>query len=130
VSAPAFSPGGRVLASASDDGTVVLRDMTSPAAPAVLAVLHLAVPATRADLSQLDSNIEIAFSADGRSLTSITGNTSVTRWDLANPHAVTHVFAIASDDTIGSGAVAFSPGGREIAGPPATGDTLALWLLP
>jgi WD40 repeat protein len=130
VSALAFSPDGRVLASASDDGTVVLRDVTSPAAPTVLAVIHLAVPGTRADLSQLDSNVEIAFSADGRSLTAIAGNTAVTRWDVANPHAVTRAFTITSGDTIGSGAVAFGPGGGEIAGPPATGDTLALWRLP
>jgi hypothetical protein len=84
----------------------------------------------RADLSQLDSNIEIAFSADGRSLTAIAGNTAVTRWKVANPHAVTRVFTVTSDDAIGSGAVAFGPGGREIAGPPVTGDSLALWRLP
>lgn len=130
VSALAFSPDGRVLASASDDGTVVLRDMTSPAAPSVLAVLHLPIPGIRADLSQLDSNIEIAFSADGRSLTAIAGNTSVTRWDVANPQSVTRVFTVTSDSAIGSGAVAFSPGGGEIVGPPPAGNTLSLWRLP
>jgi WD40 repeat protein len=127
VSALAFSPGGHILASASDDGTVVLRDMANPAAPAVLAVLRLAIPAS-ADFSQAGSNIEIAFSADGRTLTAIAGD-AATRWDVADPHAVTRVFTVTSD-SIGSGAVAFASGGREIAGPPTTGDTLALWRLP
>jgi WD40 repeat protein len=130
VSALAYSPDGRVLASASDDGTVVLRDMSSPAAPAVLAVLHVTIPGIRGDLSQLDSNVEIAFSADGRFLTAIAGNTAVTRWNVTDPHAVTRVFTLTSAGIIGSGAVAFGPGGSEIAGPPATGDTLALWRLP
>jgi WD40 repeat protein len=130
VSAVAFSPDGHVLASASDDGTVVLRDVTRPADPVVLAVLHLAIPGTRAELSQLDSNVEIAFSADGRALTAIAGNTAVTRWDVASLPAVTRVFTVTSRDAIGSGAVAFAPGGNEVAGPPAAGDTLALWRFP
>jgi WD40 repeat protein len=126
VSALAFSPDGRILASASDNGTVVLRDVTDPAAPAVLAVLHLAVPGVRADFSQLDSNVEIAFSADGRTLTAVAGNTAVTRWDVASPRAVTRLFTV-TGNSLGSGAVAFAPGGMEIAGPPTAGDTLALW---
>ena len=128
VSALAFSPDARILASASDDGTVVLRDVTDPAAPAVLAVLHLAVPGVRPDLSQLDSNIEMAFSADGRTLTAVAGNTAVTRWDVASPRAVTRLFTVTSD-RLGSGAVAFALGGMEIVGPPTAGDTLALWQL-
>jgi WD40 repeat protein len=129
VSALAFSPDGRILASAGADGTVVLRDVTNPAAPAILAVLHLTIPVPRPNSGPLDPNVEIAFSADGRTLTAIAGNTEVTRWDVANPHAVTRVFTVTADG-IGNGAVAFGPGGREIAGPPTTGDTLVLWRLP
>ena len=127
MSALAFSPDGHILASADDDGTVVLRDVTSPAAPAVLAVLHLAAPA-RADFNWYDANIEIAFSADGRTLTAVAGNTEVTRWDVTSPRAATALFT-ATSNSLGSGAVAFAPGGSEIAGPPTAGDTLALWRL-
>ena len=127
VSALAFSPDGHILASADDNGTVVLRDVTNPAAPAVLAVLHLATPA-RADFNWYDANIEIAFSADGRTLTAIAGNTEVTRWDVTSPRAATPLFT-ATSNSLGSGAVAFAPGGSEIAGPPTAGDTLTLWRL-
>jgi len=127
VSALAFSPDGDILASADDDGTVVLRDVSNPAAPAMLAVLHLTAQG-RADFNWLGSNIEIAFSADGRTLTAVAGNTAVTRWDVASPRAATRLFTV-TGDSLGSGAVAFAPGGTEIAGPPTAGDTLALWQL-
>ena len=34
------------------------------------------------------------------------------------------------DHSRGTGTVAFSPGGRTLAGAPTAGDTLALWTLP
>lgn len=129
VSALAFSPNGRLLASASDDGTVVLRDIASPAAPAILTVLRCASPAEFASPSRQSSDVEIAFSADGRTLTAIAGNTTVTRWNVTDPRAVTRI-ATYTSDSLGSGAVAFGPGGRVVAGPPTVGDTLRVWSLP
>jgi hypothetical protein len=47
------------------------------------------------------------------------------------PGAVSRITTITSNSIgTGAGAVAFSPGGRTVAGAPTTGDTLALWTLP
>ena len=129
VSAVAYSPDGHLLASASDTGTVVLRDVTNPAAPLITAVIRLPRPRPRADYTWLSSDVEIAFAADGHTLTAIEGNTTVTRWNVANPGAVARIATITSA-SLGTGAVAFGPGGRLVAGAPTSGDTLALWSLP
>ena len=80
------------------------------AAPAVLAVLALAIPGS-ADFSQYGSNVDRVLGrrahADGdrRGRGNPLGR--------GHPHAVTRVFT-ATSDSIGSGAVAFGPGGRGI----------------
>ena len=74
-------------------------------------------------------DVALAFSAGGRTLTTIAGNTAVTLWNVTDPGAVRRITTI-TGNSIGAGEVAFSPGGRIVAGAPATGDTLALWTLP
>jgi WD40 repeat protein len=129
VSALSFSPDGHLLATASDNGTVVLRDVTDPAAPVITATLRFTVPPPRFPGQATPPDVEFAFSADGHTLTTIAGNTRVTRWDVTNPKAVTLITTIARD-SLGAGAVAVAPGGRAVAGAPTAGDTLALWTLP
>ena len=71
-------------------------------------------------------DVALAFSASGRTLTTIADNTTV---KVTRPGAASRITTI-TGNSIGGGEVAFSPGGRIVAGAPAAGDTLALWTLP
>jgi WD40 repeat protein len=128
ISALSFSSGGHLLASASDQGTVVVRNLTNPAAPVTTATLRLTVPPEQFPGVP---DVTIAFSGSGRTLTTITGNRdhTVTLWNVTGHGTVTRVAAV-TGTSIGPGSVAFSAATRTVAGPPTTGDTLALWTLP
>ncbi len=134
VSAVVFSPDGHLLASASDSGTVVLRSLADPAAPVITATLRFTVPPAQFPGPGTSPDVALAFSVGGRTLTTIAGNTgvtlwNVTEWNVTDPGAVSRITTI-TGDSIGEGAVAFSPGGRTLAGAPTSGDALALWTLP
>ena len=131
ISALSFTPDGHLLASASDNGMVILRNLTDLAAPAITATLRFIVPAPPPQYPGPGTgpDVALAFSAGGRTLTTIAGNTAVTLWNVTGPGAVTRITTI-TGNRIGTGTVAFSPGGRTVAGAPTTGDTLALWTLP
>ena len=128
IAALSFSPGGHLLASASNNGAVALWNVAGPAQPALTATLRLTVPAPAAQQGGFP-DVALAFSADGHTLTTIAGNSTVTRWNVTGPGTVTRITTI-TGHSIGSGPVAFSPGGRAVAGAPVTGDTVALWTLP
>jgi len=129
VSAVSFSPDGQLLASGSDGGTVVLRNVADPAAPVITATLHFTIAPPRFPGMATGPDVALAFSADGRTLTTIADNTTVTRWNVTGHGAVSRITTI-TGNSIGAGEVAFSPDGRIVAGAPAAGDTLALWTLP
>ena len=129
VSAVSFSPDGRLLATGSDGGTVVLRNVADPAAPVITATLHFTVAPPRFPGMAAGPDVALAFSPNGRTLTTIADNTTVTLWNVTNPGTVSRIATI-TGNSIGAGEVAFSPGGRIVAGAPATGNTLALWTLP
>ena len=128
IAALSFSPGGHLLASGSDDGTVALWNVAGPAQPAIIARLRLTIPAPPAQQGGFP-DVALAFSAGGHTLTTIAGNSTVTRWNVTGPGTVTRITTL-TGHSIGSGPVAFSPGGRAVAGAPVTGDTVALWTLP
>lgn len=67
ISALSFSRDGRVLATASDDGAVILWNGADPALPTSAATLRIAAaPATTAVAgSGSDTHMDVAFSPDG-----------------------------------------------------------------
>jgi WD40 repeat protein len=129
VSAVSFSPDGQLLASGSDSGTVILRNIADPAAPVITATLHFTIAPPRFPGMAAGPDVALAFSASGRTMTTIADNTTVTLWKVTRPGAASRITTI-TGNSIGAGEVAFSPGGRIVAGAPAAGETLALWTLP
>ena len=80
VTAVAFSPDGRLLASVSNDRTARLWNVTNPLHPVSVAVLT----------GHTDSLNSVAFSHDGRMLATGSSDHTVRLWDISNPrHPVT-----------------------------------------
>jgi WD40 repeat protein len=109
VAGAVFSPDGKRLASAGDDGTVVVRDA---ATGGEIVSLPVAAGPIRS----------VVFSADGRRLATAGGDKMVTVWDAASGREVRTLHG--HGEVIHS--VAFRPVGRWLAAVDAVG-TLQVW---
>ncbi|WP_437838313.1 pentapeptide repeat-containing protein [Sorangium sp. So ce1153] len=105
----AYHPGGHLLATGHDDGTVRLWDA---AMGQVLRVLD----------GHAGSVLSVAFSPDGRSLASGSHDETVRLWDVATGQVV----RVLEGHTAGVWCVAFSPDGKSLASG-ARDETLRLW---
>ncbi|MEH0474649.1 WD40 repeat domain-containing protein [Streptomyces sp. B21-097] len=108
VNAVAFAPDGRTLATASSDGTVMLR--------------RVADHRTTATFTMGGQVRSVAFSPDGRTLAAGSTNGPVRLWGAADHRTK----AVLPQSTAGARAVAFDPRGRMLA--LAAGDgTVQIW---
>jgi WD40 repeat protein len=108
VTAVTFSPHQHVLATANEDGTAVLRDVSDRRKPQRIATLG-------SSSDQVEAQLEsIAFSPNGRTLATAGLDKTVRLWDLSNPRKPQRT-AILTGHSDYVYEVAFSSDGRTLA---------------
>ena len=120
----AFSPDGRILAAASTS-RLVLWDVADPAQPRLLSSLATP-PLVSDDPGPVSSGVgqgDLVFSADGRTLASVSGRDQVTVWDVARPAQAAPIATLAGPGDYFA-ALAFSPRGTLLAGVTYHGNVL------
>jgi WD40 repeat protein len=122
-----FSPDSRSLATGNRDGTVVLWNPASAVRTGVLP----APPGggNNIQIGASDTLTTMAFTPDGHTLSVITGNTTVSLWDLSHPAQPVRTETL-TRQTHGAGRVSFSPDTSTLAGAATDGsNTVTLWTL-
>jgi WD40 repeat protein len=113
----AFAPDGRTLASAQDDGTVLLWNLTAPDR-----LTQIGKPLT----GHTQAVYEMAFAPDGRTLATASSDKTAILWDLTAPGGPARAWKQLTGHTGGVNSVAFAPNGRTLATASWDG-TVLLW---
>ena len=125
--AVSFSPDGHLLASASNGGTVVLRNIADPLPGQDR---HAPRPRPAAGAGQLLPERRARVLRRRSMLTMVEDSITVTQWNVTGPSALARL-TTSTLSSVGTGPVArISADGRTWAGARTTGDTVALSALP
>ena len=111
-----FRPGGNILASAADDGTVRLWDIANPARPVPVSTFR----------ASADAVFSVAFGSGGRLLAASSADDKVRLWNVANPAAPVRLGNALTGPANTAYSVAFSPRGHLLAVGSADRD-VRLW---
>ena len=123
----AFSPGGRVLATASTSG-LVLWNVADPGRPRLLRILAAPVLVRGpAPVPFGVGNGDLVFSPDGHILASVSGSDQVTLWNVTRPAHATRIATLDGPRDYFT-ALAFSPRGNLLAGVTYRGSVLVFRL--
>jgi WD40 repeat protein len=114
ITAAAFRPDGRLLATADADNRIQLWDVVGSARP---------TPVRAALAGHFNSITALAFSSDGRLLASASNDVTVRLWNVADPRSVTGEVLSTYRSIVRS--IAFSPTGTKLASSGV--DGVRLW---
>jgi hypothetical protein len=123
-----FSPDSSTAATGRGDGGVELFDTSTGGRVAMLPPTP-GSPNNDVQIGASDTLTTVAFSPDGKTLSVITGNATVSVWNIADPRAPIRE-RILTRHTDGAGRVAFSPDTTVVAGAADDGsNSVTLWRL-
>lgn len=125
---PVYSPDSHTVVVGHRDGSVVLFDTTTAGRIATLPPTP-GSPNNDVQIGISDTLTTIAYAPDGQRLSVITGNATVSVWDLTDPAHPVRV-RVLSRHTEGAGQLAFSPDASVVAGAAVDGrNSITLWRL-